>query len=89
MNKTVSIVLAVMIMLAACGIASAEQGTRKIETAEDANEFMAAFLGEHPEEMEGIWAFSPQMEAALIQTGGVAGLAKQLAVGLSNMLDSE
>ena len=79
MKKTVSIVLAVMIMLAACGIASAEQGTRKIETAEDADEFLAAFLGEHPEEMEGIWAFSPQMEAALIQTGGVAGLAKQLA----------
>ncbi|MBP5726518.1 MAG: alpha/beta fold hydrolase, partial [Clostridia bacterium] len=43
------------------------------------DEFIAAFLGEHPEEMEGVWAFSPEMEAALSQYGGIGGLAKQFA----------
>ena len=50
-----------------------------METAADADEFIAAFLGEHPEEMEGVWAFSPEMEAALSQYGGIGGLAKQFA----------
>ncbi len=78
MKKMISVMLAVM-MLAACGITAAEQGTRKMETAADADEFVSAFLGEHPEEMEGIWAFTAQMEAAVAQMGGIAGMAKQLS----------
>ena len=79
MKKLISVLLAVM-MLAVCGAASAEQNARKMETAADADEFITAFLGEHPDELEGVWAFSAQMEAALRQMGGIAGLAKQLSM---------
>lgn len=79
MKKTIAAVLAMIMMVAACGTAGAEQAPRKMETAADADEFIAAFLGEHPEELEGEWAFSVQMEAAFVQMGGIAGLAKQLA----------
>ena len=78
MKKLFAAFLAV-VMLAACGIASGETEARKLETAADADEFVAAFLGEHPEEMEGVWAFTAQMEAAVKQLGGIAGMAKQLA----------
>ena len=79
MKKIIAAVLAMIMALAACGIAAAEQETRKMETAADADEFIAAFLGEHPEEMEGSWAMSTQMETALVPLGGLAGMAKQLA----------
>ena len=79
MKKFFSAVLAVMMLLSACEIAVADQVVRKMETATDADEFIAAFLGEHPEELEGAWAFSAQMEAALAQMGGIAGMAKQLS----------
>ncbi len=79
MKKMIAVILATVLALAACGIASAERETRKMETAADADEFIAAFLGEHPEDLEGVWAFSVQMEAALRQMGGIAGMAKQLA----------
>ena len=79
MKKMISLMLAMMMLLTVCGSAAAEQETRKMETAADADEFIAAFLGEHPEELEGVWAFSAQMEAALTQLGGIAGMAKQLS----------
>ena len=79
MRKIFAALLAVVLTLAACGTAAAEQEKRKMETAADADEFIAVFLGEHPEDLEGAWAFSAQMEAALAQMGGIAGLAKQLA----------
>ena len=50
-----------------------------METAADADEWIAVFLGEHPEELEGRWAMSAQMEAVATQLGGIAGLAKQMA----------
>ena len=83
MKMVLAVLMALMLLLTACEIAAAEQGTgekeiRKMETAADADEFIAAFLGEHPEETEGVWAFSAQMEAALAQMGGAAGMAKQL-----------
>ncbi|MCR5567274.1 MAG: alpha/beta fold hydrolase [Clostridiales bacterium] len=53
--------------------------TRRMETAADADEWIAVFLGEHPEELEGRWSMSVQMEAAAAQLGGIAGLAKQMA----------
>lgn len=79
MKKFVAALLALVMALSVCGIAAAEQEARKMETAADADEFVAAFLGEHPEELEGAWAFSTLMEAALRQMGGMAGMAKQLS----------
>ena len=78
MKKMISAILTIM-MLTVCGMTAAEQEIRKMETAADADEFIGIFLGEHPEELEGVWAFSAQMEAALRQLGGIAGLAKQLS----------
>lgn len=80
MKKTIAAVLAMIMLLTACGIAGAEQAPRKMETAADADEFIAAFLGEHPEELEGKWAFSAQMEAVFTQMGGIAELAKKVAL---------
>ena len=77
MKKLLSVLLA-LVMLAACSAAAAEQETRKIETAADADEFIAGFLGEHPEELDGVWTMTAQMEAALGQLGGLSGMAKQL-----------
>ena len=79
MRKIIAAMLAMVMVLTVCGTAAAEQGTRKMDTAADADEFIAGFLGEHPEELEGVWAFSAQMEAALGQMGGIAGMAKQLS----------
>ena len=79
MRRILAVFLAAVMLLAACGIAGAEKETRKMETAPDADAFIEAFLGENPEEMDGMWAFSPQMEAALNQYGGIGGLAKQFA----------
>lgn len=78
MKKMISAIL-VMMLLTVFGISAAEFEPRKMETAADADEFITAFLGEHPEELEGLWALSPQMTAALKQMGGIAALAKQLA----------
>ena len=80
MKKMISWMLALVVLLAVFGSAGAENAGRKMETAADADEFIAVFLGEHPEELENTWAFSAQMEAALKQLGGTAGMAKQLAV---------
>ena len=77
MKKLMAAVLAMIMALAACGIAAAEQEARKMETPADAEEFITAFLGDHPEDMEGIWAFTAQMNAALTMYGGIGGLAKQ------------
>ncbi len=79
MKKFFSAILAIILALTLCGMTTAEQEVRKMETAADADEFIAIFLGEHPEELEGAWAFSAMMEAALKQMGGIAGLAKQLS----------
>jgi len=79
MKKMIAVLTALVMLLAACGPAAAEREPRKISTPADADEWIAGFLGEHPEEMEGAWAMSAQMEAAAAQMGGIAGLAKSLA----------
>jgi hypothetical protein len=78
-QKCVAAVTALILALTACSFAAAEQEARRIETATDADEWMAAFLGDHPETLDGVWAMSAQMEAAAAQMGGIAGLAKQMA----------
>ena len=60
---------------------------RGMKTAADADEWIAVFLGEHPEELEGRWAMSADMEAAAAQTGGIAGLAKQIAAALGTVAE--
>ena len=66
MKKVLSVLLALM-MLAACGTVFAEQEARKIETPADAEEWIRVFLGEHPEELDGAWAMTAQMQAAADQ----------------------
>ena len=78
-TRCFSLILALIMMLSAVGTTAAEQEKRKMEKPEDADEWIAVFLGEHPEELEGQWAMSAQMEAAAAQMGGIAGLAKQMA----------
>jgi hypothetical protein len=78
-TKCLSLLLTLMMALCAVCTAAAEQEKRKMENPADADEWIAVFLGEHPEELEGRWAMSPQMEAAAAQLGGIAGLAKQMA----------
>ena len=78
MKKILAAVLALVLSLAIFGTAGADAEKRKVETSADADEFVAALLGAHPEEMDGTWAFSAQMEAAIGSMGGMAGLAKQL-----------
>ncbi len=79
MKRLTGLMLALILLLHVFGAALAAQGARRVESTSDADEFMAVFLGDHPEKMEGVWAFSPQMEAALAQMGGIAGMAKQLS----------
>ena len=79
MKKTLGLVMAFIMLLTYCSITVAEQAPRKLETAADADEFIAVFLGDHPEDLEGAWAFTAQMGAAIKQLGGLAGMAKQLA----------
>ena len=77
--KYAAAVMAIMMILTAFGTASAEQEPRKIETAADADAWIAVFLGEHPEELEGAWAMTAQMEMATAAMGGIAGFVKQLS----------
>ena len=79
MKKALTALMVLIMILSACGISGAEQTARKIETASNADEWIACFLGEHPEELEGVWAMTAQMEAAVAQMGGISGLAKQIA----------
>ncbi len=80
MTGVLAALTAVIMLLAACASAGAEQAApRRVDSAADADEWIAAFLGEHPEEMDGVWAMTAQMQMAAIRAGGIAGLAKQLS----------
>ncbi len=78
MKRILGAVLALIMTL--CGAAAAEREARRVETAADADEWIAVFLGDHPEELEGVWLMTEQMEAAAAASGGIGGLAKQLAL---------
>ncbi len=79
MMKMIAALLMMVLILNTCGSAGAELEARKMETAADADEWISVFLGEHPEELEGVWEMTVQMKAAAVQLGGISGLAKQLA----------
>ena len=78
-NRAALFLALAWMMLAVFGTAAADQEARRMETLADAAEWIAGVLGEHPEELDGAWAMSPQMTAAAAQLGGTAGFAKQLA----------
>ena len=80
MKRILAALAALVMVLAACGTAAAEQEARKIESAADAEEWIAAFLSEHPEEMDGVWAMAPMMEAAVTAAGGMKGIAASLSM---------
>ncbi len=77
--KYASLVMAMILILTVCAGAAAEQEKRKMENAADADEWMAAFLGDHPEDLDGVWLMTAQMEQAAALRGGIGGLAKQMA----------
>ena len=77
--KYASILLALILMLSACAGAAQEQEKRKMESSADAEEWIAVFLGDHPEKLDGVWLMTAQMEAAAASIGGMGGLAKQMA----------
>ena len=77
--KYASILLALILMLSACAGAAAEQEKRKMESSADAEEWIAVFLGDHPEKLDGVWLMTAQMEAAAASIGGMGGLARQMA----------
>lgn len=79
MKRILAVLAAIVMALTACGIAAAEREARRMETAADADEWAAVFLGAHPEELEGAWQMTAQMEMAVRQLGGLQGLARQLA----------
>ncbi len=56
-----------------------EAELRRIETAADADEWISVFLGEHPEDLEGAYEMSPQMNSAVAQLGGLKAMAASLA----------
>ena len=82
MKKWISALLAMTLLLAACGIAGAETEARKIETAADADEWAAAFFGEHPEELDEAWAMTEELKAAIAGMGGMKGMAASLLAQL-------
>lgn len=63
----------------ACRPAAAETEERMILTPEDADEWVRVLLGEHPEALNSGWKMSAQMRMAVIASGGMQGLARQLA----------
>ena len=74
-----ALILTLTVAVASCGCAAAEQEVRRMETAADADEWISAFLGGNPEQLEGVWLLTDAMNAAAAQLGGIGGLAKQLA----------
>ena len=79
MRKLLSVLLSVSLIPFALCAAGAEEEICKLETAADADAWIAVFLGEHPEDLEGAWLMTPQMEAAATQLGGLRGMAQSLA----------
>lgn len=77
--KYASLVMAMILMLTVCAGAGAEQEKRKMETPANADEWMTAFLGDHPEALDGVWLMTAQMEAAAARSGGIGGLARQMS----------
>lgn len=78
-KKALAFTLSLILLLSVYGFAAAEQTVRKMESASDADEWVSVFLGEHPEELDGKWAMTDQMEQALSMYGGLSGLAGSLA----------
>ena len=79
-GKIIIAVLTALVLCAAYIPAASAQDLRKMETAADADDWISTFLGEEPETLDGKWAMTPQMEAAVSQLGGMKGMAASLAM---------
>lgn len=77
------ILLMVLTLFTGCfagGAAWAEtSGLRKVLTPADADEWIRAFLGDHPEELDGAWVMTAQMKMATLLAGGMKGLTRSLS----------
>ena len=78
LHKMLTLTLALMLTLTACGMAFAEQEARKIETAADADEWIQMLFGEHPEELDSAWELVPEVKTALDAAGGMKAVAMQI-----------
>lgn len=79
MKKMLAALLALLLTLTACGMTFAEQEARKIETPADADEWIQALFGEHPEELDSTWAMVPEVKTALDAAGGMKTVAMQFS----------
>ncbi|QTE70467.1 alpha/beta fold hydrolase [Clostridiales bacterium FE2011] len=78
LHKMLTLTLALMLTLTACGMAFAEQEARKIETPADADEWIQMLFGEHPEELDSAWELVPEVKTALDAAGGMKAVAMQI-----------
>ncbi len=53
---------------------------RLILTPTDADEWIGTMLGDHPEDLDGVWEMTAQMKLAAAMSGGMKGLAGSLSV---------
>lgn len=80
LKQALTFVLICAVLLSGCVAAAAEtQDPRKVLTKEDAEEWIRTFLGEHPEELEGVWAMTAEMKLAALLSGGMKGLTRSLS----------
>lgn len=78
--KALVFVLAALLLWSVPESAWAMQTMRKIETCEDADEWIGIFLGEDPDTLSGAWEMTPQMDAAVSSLGGIKGMAASLTM---------
>ena len=79
LRKLLTALLAVSLLTIGCAAAGEGAEARRMETAADADAWIAVFLGEHPEDLEGAWRMTDQMAAAVAGLGGIRGMAQSLA----------
>ena len=80
LKQALGMVMICVILLSGCQAAAGEtQSPRKVLTAADAEEWIRTFLGDHPEELEGVWAMTGEMKLAALLSGGIKGLQRPLS----------
>lgn len=77
--KELAFMLTAAILLSIPAAGAALQDVRTIQTAADADEWIGIFLGDDPGSLEGKWAMTSQMEAAVSALGGIEGMAASLS----------
>ena len=78
-KRGLTAVLAALLVCFALCSAWAMDIPRKMETCDDADEWISVFLGEDPDALTGAWEMTPQMDAAVTSLGGMKGMAASLS----------